>query len=64
MKENNLYMIEKIIDLFFFRNKRKKIGKNERWEQFVRNSRHIMEPQLKSSYKKYTIQYSFSMFIK
>jgi len=41
---------ESKINRSFSLQKQKKIGENGRWEQFVRNSRHIMEPQLKSGY--------------
>jgi len=46
-----IYIYIYMIDLFLFKNKRKK-SENEIWEQFVRNSRYIMEPQLRFGYKK------------
>ena len=39
-------------DRSFSLQKQKKTVKNEIWEQFVRNSRHIMEPQLRFGYNK------------
>jgi len=50
MEENHWEMRAKIIDFFFSSE-----TKEDKWEQFVRNSRHIMEPQLKFGYKKHTV---------
>jgi len=53
MEENTREIRAKMIDVFLFKNKRKRL--RMRYENNL-CSRYIMEPQLKFGYKKHTIQ--------